>query len=369
MKVPFQDLHKQYLGIKDEIDDAINNVIRNSSFVRGRHVEEFEKTFSNLMGTKRTISCANGTDALYIAMKQLGVKNGDEIIVPAHSWISTSETVSQAGGTPIFCEVNKLTCTIDENKIKEKITDKTVGIIPVHLFGQSANMMQIMQIAKKYSLWVIEDCAQAILAKHHNKKVGTFGNASTFSFYPGKNLGAMGDAGAIITNDNDLADKMASFARHGGLIKGSHEFEGINSRMDGIQAAILNVKLRYIKKWTTKRRSLAKRYLKNLRDLNYFELPYERKENYHVWHLFVIETDEREELIKFLDKKNISTSINYPCALPFLPAYKRFKHNKNEFPISHSKQSKILSLPLFPEIEESQIDYLFHALRNFKPYL
>lgn len=365
MKLPFQNLHKQYLSIKEDIDIAIEETISNSSFVRGKAVDKFEESFSKLIGVKNTISCGNGTDALYIAMKQLGVSSGDEVIVPAHSWISTSETVTQAGGVPIFCDIDNETFTIDVNKIEEKITKNTVGIIPVHLFGQSANMSSIMKIADKYNLWVLEDCAQAILAKHKNKMIGTFGDAATFSFYPGKNLGAMGDAGAIITNNDSLASSMASYARHGGLMKGSHEIEGINSRMDGIQASILNVKLQHIEKWTIRRREVADVLLKKLDGLHGLKLPSTDEHNEHVWHLFVIETNTRDDLRKYLDEKGISTVINYPVALPFLEAYRRFNHLPSDFPIAHKKQSRILSLPLFPEIEDYEIEYLIDTLKNY----
>ena len=208
--VPFNDLYAQYKSIQTEIDDAISSVIKSSSFIRGAHVDEFEDKFAKKIGVKSCVSCANGTDALYIAMRSLGVKAGDEVIVPAMSWISTSEAVTQSGGTVVFCDIDPISNTIDTEKLASLLTDRTVGIIPVHLYGHSANMKKIMQIAKSNALWVIEDCAQAHLAKFEEQMVGTFGNAATFSFYPGKNLGAMGDAGAILTNDHDLAVNIQS---------------------------------------------------------------------------------------------------------------------------------------------------------------
>jgi len=255
MKVPFSDLYAQYLSIRAEIDDAIARVIRNSSFIRGVEVDNFEENYAKLMGVQHCISCANGTDALYIAMHALGVKPGDEVIVPAHSWISTAEAVTQAGGSVIFCDTRDEDFTINPDLIEARITDRTVGMIPVHLFGHPAQMDKISRIAEKYKLWLIEDCAQAHIATCKGQMVGQFGDAATFSFYPGKNLGAMGDAGAIVTNDAGLAYRAARFARHGGLVKGTHEIEGINSRLDGLQAAVLNAKLAHLASWTRKRRA------------------------------------------------------------------------------------------------------------------
>ena len=244
MKIPFVDLHAQYLSIKPAVDAAIAEVIADSAFIRGPQVDAFEQAWADTLGVKHCVSCANGTDALYIAMRGLGVKPGDEVITTAHSWISTSETITQAGARVVFSDTDYDTFTIDAGLIEEKITSRTVGIIPVHLYGQACDMDAIMGIARKHNLWVIEDCAQAHLARYKGKLVGTFGNAATFSFYPGKNLGAYGDAGCIVTDDHQLADWMATYARHGG--KGEHVMEGINSRLDGLQAAILLAKLPHL---------------------------------------------------------------------------------------------------------------------------
>lgn len=364
-KVPFNDLRKQYIELKKEIDFVIKDVIENSLFVRGQYVEKFEKDFAKALGIKHCISVGNGTDALYIAMKSLNLQPGEEVIVPAHSWISTSETVSQANGKVVFCDTDKDTFTIDPNEIEKKITSRTVGIIPVHLYGQSADMDKIIKIAKKYKLWIIEDCAQAHLATYKNKKVGTFGNMATFSFYPGKNLGAMGDAGAIVTNNNYLAEKSAMFARHGGLTKGTHQIEGVNSRMDGIQAAILSVKLPHLINWTKKRIEIANYYnnqLQNIKDLN---VPYIHSNRKHVWHLYVIRHEYRDDLKNYLYKKGIQTSINYPCALPFLNAYKKNDYNSSDFPNAYSNQLRILSLPLYPNIEEDKLNFVIKSIKNF----
>ncbi len=365
MKVPFVDLKAQYRSIKNDIDKVIGDVIDKSLFVRGPYVEKFEEMFSKMMKSKYCISCANGTDALYIAMKCLDLKENDEVIAPAHSWISTTETITQAGGKVVFCDTYLDSFNINVDEIESKITKNTVGIIPVHLYGQPADMGSIMKLAKKYNLWVLEDCAQAHLAKYKNKQVGTFGDVATFSFYPGKNLGAMGDAGAIITNKKKLAQKMASFARHGGLKKGDHQIEGINSRMDGLQAAVLTKKIPHLKKWTKARQKIASKYQALLKEIPEVETPKVSKNYEHVWHLYVIKHNDRDELAKYLNSKNISTVINYPVALPFLPAYKRLNHKKSDFPNAFSNQSKILSIPIFPELTDIQIKHIVDSIRDF----
>ncbi len=363
--IPFVDLHAQYLTIKNDVDGAIQDVIKNSYFVRGPYVDKFEQEFAELIGTKNCVSCANGTDALYIAMKGLNIKPGDEVIAPAHSWISTTETITQAGGKVVFCDTDDKTYTIDPDKIEEKITDKTVGIIPVHLFGQPADMSRIMAIADKHRLWVVEDCAQAHLAKYKGKKVGSFGSAATFSFYPGKNLGAMGDAGAIVTNDEALASRMTMFARHGGLKKGDHRIEGINSRLDGMQAAILCAKLPHLENWTALRQSAAEKYTASLCGIQGIECPQVEDGREHVWHLYVISADDRDGLGSYLSDQGISTVINYRVALPFLPAYEYLGHKPEDFPNAFRNQSRILSIPLYPEITDTSIDTVSQAISAY----
>jgi dTDP-4-amino-4,6-dideoxygalactose transaminase len=363
MKIPFVDLFAQYQTIKLEIDQAIAQVIAESSYIRGRHVEEFERAWGATLGVKHCISCANGTDALYIAMRGLGLKAGDEVITTAHSWISTSETITQAGGRVVFCDTDNDTFTIDPALIESRITPRTVGIIPVHLYGQSADMDPIMEIARKHKLWVIEDCAQAHLARYKGKLVGTFGNAATFSFYPGKNLGAYGDAGCIVTNDAALADWTATFARHGG--KGEHVMEGINSRLDGLQAAILNVKLPHLSAWTEARRKVAARYDQVIAGLGDVVPPKIAPGRDHVYHLYVIRTTKRDALKKHLADKGVSTVLNYPKALPFYPAYSYLQHSPGDFPMAHANQSRILSLPIYPEISDDMMSYVVGQISEF----
>lgn len=363
--VPFADLHAQYLSIRIEMDAAIAEVIAGSAFIRGPFVEKFERTFAEAMGVAHCVSCANGTDSLYIAMHALGVKAGDEVIAPAHSWISTTETITQAGGKVVFCDTDPATFTIDPAKIAAKVTSRTVGIIPVHLYGQPADMDPIMEVARKYRLWVIEDCAQAHLARYRGRRVGTFGQAASFSFYPGKNLGAMGDAGAVVTSEADLASRMATFARHGGLTKGDHQIEGINSRLDGLQAAVLSVKLPHLPAWTARRQEIARAYSELLADIDGLTLPHVAGGREHVWHLYVVQHDRREALAKHLAGRGIQTVVNYPVALPFLPAYSRFGHRSTDFPVAHHHQSRILSLPIFPEITAAQMQAVADAIRSF----
>lgn len=363
MKIPFVDLHAQYLTIKAHIDAAIAAVIHESGFVRSRFVDEFEGQWAKTVGVNHCVSCANGTDAIYIAMRGLGLKPGDEVITTAHSWIATSETITQAGGRVVFCDTDKDTFTIDPAQIAAKITPRTVGIIPVHFCGQPADMDAIMEIARKHKLWVIEDCAQSHLATYGGKQVSTFGNAATFSFYPGKNLGAMGDAGGLVTNDSKLAEWCATFARHGG--KGEHIMEGINSRLDGIQAAILSVKVPHLAGWTASRQRIARRYDELLKGVGDVVTPRIAANRTHVYHLYVIKTKRRDALRAHLTAAGISTVLSYPKALPFYPAYAYLGHKTGDFPNAYQNQSEILSLPIFPEMTAEQQDYVVTKIKSF----
>tara|TARA_B100000963_G_scaffold31269_1_gene23148 strand:- start:9752 stop:10855 length:1104 start_codon:yes stop_codon:yes gene_type:complete len=363
MEIKFIDLNIQYQNIKKEIDDAIKKVIRESSFIGGEEINRFENNFANLIGTKYSISCGNGTDALYIAMKALNLSPGQEVITTAHSWIATSEAISQTGAKPVFVDTEEDSFCINTKLIEEKITKNTVGIVPVHLYGQSCEMDSIKNIAKKYNLWIIEDCAQSHLAEYKGIKVGNFGNLSTFSFYPGKNLGAMGDAGCINTNSKELADWCRLFARHGG--KNNHAFEGINSRMDGIQAAILNAKINHIQNWTKSRIKKALYYNQSLQDIIQLTLPKRFTHSKHVYHLYTIKTNHRDELKNFLLSKGIQTKVNYPTILPLLPAYKFLDKKNTDFPVSSKYQNEILSLPLYPEISIEAQNYIIENIKKF----
>ena len=281
MKIPFVDLKSQYYSIKDEIDDSIRNVIENTAFIGGKYVIDFETSFSKNYNVKHVISCANGTDSLYIIMKMLGIQSGDEVITVANSWISSSETISQVGAKPVFVDIDPIFYSINENLIEDKITNSTKAIIAVHLQGQMCEIHKINEICKKHNLFLIEDCAQSHFSSLNGVYAGLTGIASSFSFYPGKNLGAYGDAGCIITNDDTLAEKFRMYANHGALAKHKHQIEGINSRMDGLQAAILNTKLPFISEWTKKRQNVASMYNSLLSDINNIITPKIRINSVH----------------------------------------------------------------------------------------
>ena len=365
MPVPFADLQLQYRTIKGEIDDAIAAVIRDNAFIRGPYVDAFEREFAAAVEVGHCVSCANGTDALYLAMAALKVRPGDEVITTAHSWISTSAMITHAGANVVFADTDGTTFTIDPAAVEAAITPRTVGIIPVHLYGQPADMDAIMAIARKHGLWVVEDCAQAHLARCNGRQVGTFGTAATYSFYPGKNLGAMGDAGAVVTNDAALAEYMTMLARHGGIVKHQHQIEGINSRLDGMQAAILSAKLPHLHDWTRARQDAAGVYDAGLNQIEGVTVPAVGAERSHVYHLYTIQHSRRDALAAYLNANGVQTAINYPTALPFLAAYSRLKHRPDQFPNAFQQQSQILSLPMFAEITLDQQRAVIDIIRDF----
>ncbi len=364
-KVPFVDLKAQYYSIKKEIDSAISDVIENTAFIGGKPVTDFEAAFSSLYGIKHCISVANGTDSLYIIMKMLGIGNGDEVITVANSWISSSETISQTGAKPVFVDIDPVYYSMDETMLEARITPRTKAIIPVHLQGQAANITAICAIADKYGIPVIEDCAQSHFSELGGKRVGSFGIAASFSFYPGKNLGAYGDAGCILTNNAELAEKCKMYARHGALQKHEHQIEGINSRLDGLQAAILSAKLPYILDWTEARIRCASLYDKALQGIPQIVTPARRPDSKHSFHLYVIRAQRRDDLMTFLKRKQVETAIHYPTALPNLKAYQYLGHQPADFPVATSYQSQILSLPIYPELTEEQINYVASCIREF----
>jgi len=339
-------------------------VINETAFIKGKYVQKFEEEFANMHGLKQCISCANGTDAIYITLKALGIGSGDEVITVANTWISTAETITQAGARPVFVDIHPDYYTIDVTKIEEKINPKTKAIIPVHLFGQPAEMDAIVDICDRHNLLLVEDCAQAHFAEWKEMKVGTMGIAGTFSFFPGKNLGAYGDAGAIITDDEEFATQARMFANHGAIKKHHHELEGINSRMDGLQAAILSVKLPYILAWNEARYLNALKYNEFLKDKNEIVTPLIHPDVRHVFHLYVIRVPYRSKLQEYLKEQGISVGIHYPIPLPFLKAYDYLGHKKENFPIAYEYKDKILSLPMFPELSENQIEYIVRIMKS-----
>lgn len=365
MKIPFVDLQSQYLSIKPEIDHAVNAVIQETAFIGGKYVRQFEDDFASIYGVSNVISCANGTDSLYIIMKQLGIGAGDEVITVANSWISSSETISQTGARPVFVDIHPDFYSMDESKLEEAITSKTKAVIVVHLHGQMCDLQAIKEICDRRKIYLIEDCAQSHFSSFKGVRAGLTGIAASFSFYPGKNLGAYGDAGCIITNDNSLAQQFRMYANHGALKKHQHEIEGINSRMDGIQAAILSAKLPFIESWTSRRIQNAQLYDQYLCEVPQIVLPRVRKDSVHSFHLYVIRTDQRDELMIHLKNNGIETAIHYPTALPNLKCYQYLEYQSDRFPIATAYQSKILSLPMYPELTESMIAFIAEQIKQF----
>jgi len=357
MNIPFVDLKAQYISIKDEIDAAVSAVLSRTAFIGGDFVSQFEEHFADYIGAKHCIGCGNGTDALELALSAFGIGKGDEVIVPANSFIATSEAVTRVGANVVFVDNDPQYYTIDVKKIEEKITSKTKAIIPVHLYGLPAEMDEILSVAERHHLLVIEDCAQAHGALYKGKKAGTFGDAACFSFYPGKNLGAYGDAGAIVLNDENVAKQIRCIANHGRTSKYDHAYEGRNSRLDGLQAAILDVKLRYLDEWTDLRRNNADSYRKYL-PASLVVLPLGQTFSKHVYHLFVVRVNERERIQTQLKERGIDTGIHYPIALPLLQAYSYLGNNTSDFPVAASQMGKLLSLPMFAELTEEQILYI-----------
>lgn len=364
-KVPFVDLLSQYKSIKPVIDKAIENVITETAFIGGKYVKEFEEGFASLYGVKHVISCANGTDSLYIIMKMLGIGAGDEVITVANSWISSSETITQTGAKPVFVDIDPVYYSINENLIEEKITPATRAIIAVHLQGQMCAIDRINEICERHNLFLIEDCAQSHLSSLGGINAGLRGIASSFSFYPGKNLGAYGDAGCIITNDDELANRFRMYANHGALKKHQHQIEGINSRLDGLQAAILSAKLPYLQRWTDARIRNAGIYDKYLSGIGQVCIPALRPGTVHTFHLYMIRAEKRDLLMNYLKEKGVDTAIHYPTALPNLPAYTYLGHLPGDFPEATKAQSEILSLPMYPELTEEQIVYVSDCIKAF----
>lgn len=365
MHIPFVDLQAQYRSIKPFIDSAIENVIADTAFIGGKYVKNFENEFAQLYGVKHVIACANGTDSLYILMRMLGIGAGDEVITVANSWISSSETISQAGAKPVFVDADPGYYSMDETKLLKAITSKTKAVIAVHLQGQMCAIDAIKSICDKRGIYVIEDCAQSHFSELKGIRAGLTGIAGSFSFYPGKNLGAYGDAGCIITNDDSLAEKCRMFANHGALKKPFHMMEGINSRLDGIQAAILSAKLPYILEWTEKRIEVATLYNKYLAGIDEIILPKQRPDSKHTYHLYVIRARQRDVLMNYLKEKGVECFIHYATALPNLPAYRYLGYSDADFPVSTQLQPEILSLPIYPELADEHVAYIADAIKEF----
>lgn len=362
--IKFLDLVSQYNEIKNEIDEEIKSVIETASFIGGERLSKFEDGFSNYCNVNHCVGVGNGTDALEIAIEALDLPKGSEILVPANSFIASSESVTRQGHKVVFCDVDKESYLICVTDIKKKISDNTKAIIAVHLYGHPCNMDDINKIAKENGLYIIEDCAQAHGAEYKGKRVGSIGDIGTFSFYPGKNLGAYGDGGAITTNNEVLAKKCRMIANHGRTGKYNHEFEGRNSRLDSLQAAILNVKLKYIERWTERRIQISNKYLESLRNIKQIKLPERQTWARQVYHLFVIRTEYRDELMDYLNENNIQTGIHYPVALSKLKAYE-YCNQKNENMFANQSDSELLSLPVGEHLTDNEVDKIIQTIKNY----
>jgi len=362
MKIQMVDTHNQYLKIKNEIDKSVLGVIDSSQFIQGPAVKEFERNVESYLGCKHAIGCASGTDALQIAMMALGIKPGDEIITTPFTFVATVETIALLGAIPVYADINENTYNIDSALIEEKITQRTKAIMPVHLYGQACDMDKIMAIAKKHNLYVIEDAAQAMGADYKDRKLCTIGHIGCVSFYPSKNLGAFGDAGMLTTNEDDLADKIRMITSHGSRKKYYHEVLGVNSRLDSIQAAILNVKLKYLDEYCDARIMAAKKYNENLK--NIYQNPYEIPGSKHIYHQYSIRVKNRDKLQGYLAEKGIPSMIYYPVPLHLQQAYK-YNNKPGDYPISEKIAGEIISLPIHTELNEEQIDFICEKISEF----
>jgi dTDP-4-amino-4,6-dideoxygalactose transaminase len=352
-KIKFLDLNKEYEKIKTEIDQAIKRVLDSGWYILGKEVEQFEQEFSEYLGTKYGIGVNSGSDALFLAVKALGIGEGDEVITVSHTFISTVDAVARNGAKPVFVDVEPDTYCIDVSKIEQVITDKTRAILPVHLYGHPANMDPIMEIAEKHDLSVIEDACQAHGAEYKSKKAGSIGAVGCFSFYPVKNLGAYGDGGIVVTSDEELAEKLRMSRNYGQPQKYYHDFVGVNSRLDEIQAAILRVKLKYLDEWNERRRKIAKLYNERLESLGVI-IPAEKKYARHVYHLYVIRRKDRDKLQQYLQKKGIQTQIHYPIPVHKQKAYSE-SGGDTSLAITEKVCNEVLSLPIHPWLKEEEI--------------
>ncbi|AEH25420.1 DegT/DnrJ/EryC1/StrS family aminotransferase [Pyrococcus yayanosii] len=351
--IPFVDLKREYHEIKEEIDSAIQRVLESGWFILGEELRKFEEEFAKYLGVKHVIGVNSGSDALYLAVKALGIGPGDEVITVSHTFISTVDAIVRNGAKPVFVDIDPETYTIDVNQIEKAITERTKAIIPVHIYGHPADMDPIMRIAEEYGLYVIEDASQAHGAEYKGRKVGSIGHVACFSFYPTKNLGAYGDAGAIVTNDYELAEKLRMMRNYGSLKKYYHEFIGVNSRLDEIQATILRVKLRHLDEWNDRRRRIAKIYNELLEDSEVI-VPVEKEWAKHVYHLYVIRHKDRDKLQQHLLKNGIKTQIHYPVPVHLQKAYLDLGI-RMKLPVTERISLEILSLPIYPWLKEKEI--------------
>jgi dTDP-4-amino-4,6-dideoxygalactose transaminase len=367
MNINFVDIQRQYQLHKKEFDEAIHNVLNKSDFILGDDVKQFEKEFATYCDSKFCIGLASGTDALFIILKALDIHEGDEVITVANTFIATALTISMSGARPILVDIDPKTYNIDPEAIEKAITPRTKAIIPVHLYGQPADMDRILEIANKHNLVVIEDACQAHGATYKGKKTGSLGKIAAFSFYPGKNLGGFGDGGAITTSDPELAEKITLLRNYGQKEKYVHAIKGFNSRLDTIQAAVLRVKLKYLNEWNQKRNEIAREYSKRLSKIN-LTVPYIDPNTTSVFHLYVIQAgneSEKRSLFDFLNRNGVSALIHYPIPVHLQKAYKDMGYMKGSFPQTESYAKKIISLPMFPELTKKEINYVLETIESF----
>ncbi len=364
MPVPFLDLKAQYQSIKDEIAAALQDVLDNTAFAGGKFVEQFENEYAEFCDCSYAVGNGSGTEALWLALLALGVGPGDEVITAVNTFIATAEAISYSGATPVFVDIDDKTYNIDPGLIEQAITSKTKAIIPVHLYGQMADMDPIMDIAKANNLYVIEDSSQSHGAEYKGKRAGSIGDIGCFSFYPGKNLGAYGEAGACVTSNQEWATKMTKYRDHGQSKKYYHDYVGWNARMDGFQGAVLNVKLKHLPQWTEMRRTNAETYSSLLQDVNDIILPYEADSNKHVYHIYSIRHTNRDYLLEQLRERGINCALHYPVPLHLQKAYAFLGYNKGAFPVAEKCVDEQLSLPMFPELTREQIEFVAKELKS-----
>lgn len=364
MKVPFVSFLPLEHELDKELREAFERVYTRSWYIEGLEDENFEKAFANYCGSKYCVGVGNGLDSLMLALKALGINNGDEVIVPSNTYIATALAVSYVGATPVFVEPDIRTFNIDPDLIERAITSRTKVVMPVHLYGQACDMDPIMEIAKKYRLYVVEDCAQAHGATYKGKRIGSFGDAAGFSFYPGKNLGALGDAGATVTNSKKIAQKVQALGNYGSDYKYHHIYQGNNSRLDEIQAAFLAAKLPYLDKINEERRRVAKRYLTEIKNPEVV-LPYVIEDCVPVWHIFGIRCKRRVQLEAFLNERGIGTNKHYPIPMHLQECYKDLGFNKGDFPIAEEISETELSIPMYYGMSEEEIQYVIDSINQF----
>ncbi|AGX45289.1 DegT/DnrJ/EryC1/StrS family aminotransferase [Clostridium saccharobutylicum] len=393
MNIPLIDLKAQYKSIAEDLDRVTKEVLSSAGYIMGKNVTEFEKEFAEYVGVKHAISVGNGTDALVIALKSLGIGEGDEVITTPFTFFATAETISAVGAIPVFVDVEKDTFDIDPSKIEEKITSKTKAIVPVHIFGQSARMDEINEIAKKHNLKVIEDACQAVGSKYKGRNIGTLGDVACFSFFPTKNLGCAGDGGMIVTSDDDIATIARALRTHGSGENGQKAYNllnniteevatvqnaddtvynplkyynyliGYNTRLDAIQAAILRVKLPHLDRWNARRREIAKIYDEKLKDTN-LVTPVIKEENEPVYHMYILQSEDREAMLSKLKEKGVATGVYYPVPLHLQKVYKNLGYKEGDMPVAEYLSHRTFAIPVYPELTDEQVDYIVDAIKK-----